>query len=92
MFISLINNIVTGDKLKKVSELIQQAQFVDGRISGGTARDKKNLELAPESDRYVDVLNIVEIAVREHMEFNLTAFPRFMTRPIISRYEPGMYY
>jgi len=92
MFISIIKNIVTGDKLAKVLGLVQQAQFVDGRISGGTERDKKNLELAPESDRYVDVLNIVEVAVREHMEFNLTAFPRYMTRPIISRYESGMFY
>ena len=92
MFISTIKNVLTGERLAKAQSLIQQAQFVDGRISGGTARDKKNLELAPETDRYVDVLNIVEAAVREHMEFNMTAFPRYMTRPIISRYEPGMYY
>ena len=25
-------------------------------------------------------------------EFNLTAFPRYMTRPIISRYDVGMFY
>jgi PKHD-type hydroxylase len=92
MFISHIHNILDADKLGKSQKLIDSARFVDGRISGGTERDKKNLELAPETDRYVDVLNIVEAAVRENMEFNLTAFPRFMTRPIISRYEVGMFY
>jgi PKHD-type hydroxylase len=92
MFISVLKNILTGDRLAKVQALIQQAEFVDGKISGGTVRDKKNLELAPETDRYADVVGIVEMAVREHMEFNMTAFPRYMTRPIISRYEPGMFY
>lgn len=92
MFISYIHNILDNEKLCKVHKLIDSARFVDGKISGGTERDKYNLELAPESNRYVDVLNVVEIAVRENLEFNLTAFPRYMTRPIISRYEKGMYY
>lgn len=92
MFISILRNILEGEKLVKVRSLITSAEFVDGKISGGTDRDKNNLELSPETERYVEVLNIVEHAVRESAEFNLTAFPRAMTRPIISRYEKGMYY
>jgi PKHD-type hydroxylase len=92
MFISILRDVLNGNRLAQVSSLIARAEFVDGKISGGTDRDKNNLELSPETDHYVEVLNIVERAVRESVEFNLTAFPRAMTRPIISRYEKGMYY
>jgi PKHD-type hydroxylase len=92
MFISEIKNILDTKTISKVFNIIQEAKFVDGRISGGTQRNKYNKELLPESEKYLEVLEIIELAVRENYEFNLTAFPRYMTRPIISRYEVGMFY
>lgn len=92
MFISKIGNILTPEKLVRVQKIVETAKFTDGRISGGTERNKKNLEIAPETEKYVEMVNIVESAVRENTEFNLTAFPRYMTRPIFSRYDVGMYY
>lgn len=92
MFISEIKNILDTKTINKVFNIIREAKFVDGRISGGTQRNKNNQELLPESEKYLEVLEIIELAVRENYEFNLTAFPRYMTRPIISRYEVGMFY
>ncbi|HEX5736604.1 MAG TPA: Fe2+-dependent dioxygenase [Blastocatellia bacterium] len=92
MFISRIDNILGKDALASVRKILETSKFVDGKISGGNARNKNNLELAPESEKYVEVINIIERAVRENVEFNLTSFPRYMTRPIISRYEAGMFY
>lgn len=92
MFISKINKILDKEKLAKVKRVIEKSNFVDGLISGGSVGEKRNLELSPESEDYVEVLNIVERAVRGNMEFTMTAFPRYMTRPIISRYEVGMFY
>jgi PKHD-type hydroxylase len=92
MFISEIKNILDPETVSKVFNIIREARFVDGRISGGTERDKNNRELFPESEKYLDVLRIIELGVRENYEFNLTAFPRYMTRPIISRYDVGMFY
>ena len=92
MFISEIRNILDAETVSKVFNIIQEAKFVDGRISGGTERNKYNQELFPESEKYLDVLRVIELGVRENYEFNLTAFPRYMTRPIISRYEVGMFY
>ena len=92
MFITKINNVLDAATLAKARQVIQAAEFTDGRISGGTATSKKNLELAPETDKYVEILKIIEQAVRQNAEFNLTAFPRAMTRPIISRYNVGMFY
>jgi PKHD-type hydroxylase len=92
MFISEIKNILDEETKSKVFNIIREAKFVDGRISGGTERNKYNQEMSPESETYLDVLKVIELAVRENYEFNLTAFPRYMTRPIISRYETGMFY
>lgn len=92
MFISEIKNILDAETISKVFNIIREAKFVDGRISGGTEQSKYNQELYPESETYVDVLRLIELAVRENYEFNLTAFPRYMTRPIISRYGVGMFY
>jgi PKHD-type hydroxylase len=92
MFISKIDNILPQERLARVQKTIETAKFVDGRISGGSERNKKNLEVSPETEKYIEMLNIVELAVRENLEFNLTAFPRRMTRPIFSRYGVGMYY
>lgn len=91
MFISEIKNVLDAETISKVFNIIREAKFVDGRISGGTEQSKYNQELYPESETYVDV-RVIESAVRENYEFNLTAFPRYMTRPIISRYEVGMFY
>jgi PKHD-type hydroxylase len=92
MFISEFKNILDAETLRKVFNTIREAKFVDGRITGGTERSKYNQEMSPESENYLEVLRIIELAVRENHEFNLTAFPRYMTRPIISRYDLGMHY
>jgi PKHD-type hydroxylase len=92
MFISVIENILAGEKLKQVQGMIRRASFVSGSISGGTEATKRNLELPPDEDAYVEALRIVEGAVRDHAEFTFTAFPRYLTRPIFSRYDPGMFY
>lgn len=92
MFISEIKNILDAETLRKVLNNVREAQFVDGRITGGGEGKKYNRELQPESEKYLEVLQIIELAVRENYEFNLTAFPRYLTRPIISRYDVGMYY
>ena len=92
MFISEIKNVLDTKTISKVFNIVREARFVDGRISGGTERDTNNQELFPESEKYLDLLRVIELGVRENYEFNLTAFPRYMTRPIISRYEVGMFY
>ena len=92
MFISQINNILDAKTVSNVLNTIHEAKFVDGRISARTEQGKYNEEMVPESEMYLEVLRVIETAVRDNYEFNLTAFPRYMTRPIISRYEIGMFY
>jgi PKHD-type hydroxylase len=92
MFISTVDNILPPRTLAAVREVLAEASFVDGHISGGNDTNKNNVEVNPEDKNYLEALRLVEGAVRESMDFNFVAFPRYMTRPIFSRYDPGMYY
>jgi PKHD-type hydroxylase len=92
MLITRIHNVLTAAQLAKVRAILAGSAFIDGRVSGGSVTSKHNLEMASDDERYVEILGIVDAAVRENAEFRLTAFPRYITRPIISRYETGMYY
>ena len=51
MFISEIKNILDKNTITKVFNIIREAKFVDGRISGGTQQNKYNQELLPESEK-----------------------------------------
>jgi PKHD-type hydroxylase len=92
MFLSLIKGVLGPPQLQKIRTIVGQSRFVSGHVSGGSHSDKQNLELAADTEQYADAVAVVESAVRDNKEFNYTAFPRFMTRPIISRYVTGMYY
>lgn len=92
MYISILKNILDADRLSEIRHLIDCGQFVDGRLSAEAGTRKNNLELANNQEHYAQILEIVELSVRENVEFNMAAFPRYMTRPIISRYDVGMSY
>jgi PKHD-type hydroxylase len=92
VFISTLKDILNAEELREILDLLKRAPFVDGQISGGNIYEKKNLELAPDSKEYLSSIELVEKAVRRHPDFNFTAFPRSMTRAIISRYDSGMFY
>ena len=92
MFISTLDGLISAESLARIAELMRSAGFVDGHISGGDDTNKNNLELPPGDSAYLEVLKLVEGDVRANLAFNFTAFPRYMTRPIFSRYDPGMYY
>jgi PKHD-type hydroxylase len=92
MFISTLDGLISAKTLALIQELLRGASFVDGHISGGDDTNKNNLELPPGDSAYLELLKVVEAEVRGNLEFNFTAYPRYMTRPIFSRYDPGMYY
>lgn len=91
MFISILKDVLNQNELARARDVLQKAKFVDGHVSGGDS-GKNNLEMHSDSQEFVEVLKIVETALRANREFIFTAYPRYMTRPIISRYDTGMYY
>ena len=91
MFTSVLKNLLSAPELTQLHTMLQPGDFVDGHISGGN-ENKNNHELQPSAPGYLEILKLVEFAVRRSTDFNFTAFPRYLTRPIISRYQTGMFY
>jgi len=91
--IRVIDDFLDPTDLKTVTEKVEAARFIDGRISagGGSAEVKHNQEMASEQ-HYVEVVKIVDRAVRANLDLNHSVFPRSITRAIISRYSDGMAY
>jgi PKHD-type hydroxylase len=92
MFISKVDGLIPKDTVAEIVRLLEGASWANGHISGGNTGNKHNLELAAEEKNYLEALKLTESAVRDNAEFCFTAFPRYMTRPIFSRYDVGMYY
>src|ERR1051325_10360258 len=88
MFLT-IPEFISQETLAKIREILDKSKFIDGRITADKGADKNNLEMSPD-EQYVEVAKIVGLAVRASEDVRYGIFPRYMSRPIVSRYEPGM--
>ncbi|GIJ22901.1 Fe2+-dependent dioxygenase [Micromonospora lutea] len=88
-----IEKFLDDDDLDTIQESIDAAAFVDGAISagGGNLDVKNNREMAAEQP-YVEIVKLVERAIRRSPELNFSVFPRAITRAIVNRYDEGMSY
>lgn len=89
-----IPKVLTEHQLKTVRELLQDAHFVDGRLSAGaTARKvKKNHELPADSQLLSQLNNIVMNALFNHPLYQAAVLPHRQATPFYARYEPGEAY
>lgn len=93
MDVHFLRDLLTAEQLSKIRDMLNQARWTDGQISGGKGNNKNNEEMIQDGGPlHMEVLKMVESALRGSSEFQTLAWPRYMTRPIISRYEQGMYY
>lgn len=93
--IVIIENVLDAEDLEFIDETLAKACFRDGAGSaGGTARGtKRNLEMdrkATPGAQALETLLVRALAARR--EFNDCVLPCRYSRPIVSRYEPGMAY
>ena len=88
-----IENFLGKDDLETIQESIDAAAFIDGGVSagGGNLEVKNNREMAADQP-YVEIVKLVERAIRTNPILNYTVFPRAITRAIINRYDEGMSY
>jgi PKHD-type hydroxylase len=91
--IRTIDGFLGEEDLAIIRKGLVEANYQDGAVSagGGNLLVKNNLEMASDQ-QYVDLVKIVENAVRSSIELNTTVFPRAITRTIFSRYDEGMAY
>jgi len=89
-----IPSVLTDHQIKTVRELLQDAHFIDGRLSAGaTARKvKKNHELPADSQLLNQLNNIVMNALFNHPLYQAAVLPHRQATPFYARYEPGEAY
>ncbi|MCW8934463.1 MAG: Fe2+-dependent dioxygenase [Gammaproteobacteria bacterium] len=89
-----IPEVLSKQQLKSVRELLENADYVDGRLSAGkTARKvKKNHELATDSKLHGQLNNIVMNSLFNHPVYQAAVLPHRLATPFYARYEPGEAY
>ncbi len=90
----IVPEVLHKDQLKAVRDLLQNADYIDGRLSAGkTARKvKKNHELAADSKLHGQLNNIVMNSLYNHPLYQAAVLPHRLATPFYARYEPGETY
>ena len=89
-----IPELLNNAQLDKIHELLDEARFVDGRLSAGMAasRVKQNEELALEPERLKRLYRVVMASVGHSEVFRSAVLPARVADFIFARYRPGMHY
>ncbi len=86
-----LDGLLNGPQMAELRQIIDSAQFVDGRISNPHSKVKNNLHLHDQS-AYQRSAKILADALLTHEDFRNFAFPQQIAPPLITRYKPGMSY
>ena len=89
-----IPNVLDQQRLDFVSQALENAKFVDGKLSAGMAaqRVKNNEELSADDQKMQQLNNIVMGSLVQHEEFKAAAIPFRVAAPFYARYGKGMTY
>jgi PKHD-type hydroxylase len=89
-----IPKVLNAAQLAKVDEILDGAEFVDGKLSAGLAarQVKDNEELKKEPKRMELLIRILVSSLAHNRIFNSAVLPYRMADPIFSRYRTGMQY
>jgi len=89
-----ISDILSSEQLSQIQNLLQNAKFIDGKISAGMAAKKvKNNEEATQDKNLHQQLNqAVMGALVNHPTFQLAVLPHRVATPFYARYRQGMAY
>lgn len=89
-----IDSLLNPDDLTTIHQQLQQAEFVDGKLTAGTFAKivKHNDQLKGDTDTAQKVRNLIQEALLNHPLFQAIARPKAMRPLLVSRYTPGMAY
>jgi PKHD-type hydroxylase len=89
-----IPDVLNTMQLEAVCSVLQQNQFVDGKLSAGShARDQKNnQELEADDDTLSALNNVVMTQLVQHPIYLAATLPHRIASPIYARYTKGMSY
>jgi PKHD-type hydroxylase len=89
-----IKNVLSENQLKVARKLLENADFVDGKLSAGKEAEKVkyNEELARESPLHEQLNQMIMPALLQHPQYQSFAFPLKVATPFYARYTKGMTY
>ena len=90
----VIPDILSQTKLNEIQSILQQASFVDGKLSAGghAARVKHNQELPPQAEQLQRLNQLVMNTLVQHPQFQQAALPHRIASPFYARYGQGQTY
>ena len=93
MYIEL-ENFITAEEHAKLITIANTGTFIDGLDSakGFTHETKKNEQLDPTGEQSATIDSIVKTAFERNAEIQAFTQAREVRAPMLSRYQPGMYY
>lgn len=89
-----IKNILDKNQLSVINKLLENADFIDGKLSAGKEAEKVkfNQELSQQSPLHNQLNQMVMPALLQNDEFQSFAFPLKVATPFYARYTKGMTY
>ena len=89
-----IPGILNQAQLDKIHQVLEKAEFQDGRLTAGwyAARVKRNQEMKQDPQRMQTLVRIVMSALGHHGTFKSATLPFRIADPIFARYQPDMTY
>ena len=89
-----IPGLLNEAQLNKIDEVLAKAEFVDGKLTAGSAasRVKHNEEMKAEPKSMELLIRILTSAMAHNRTFRSAVLPYRMADPIFARYQSGMTY
>jgi PKHD-type hydroxylase len=89
-----IPQLLTSDELITIDALIENANFVDGKLTATlAAKDvKNNLQIEATSENLAEIQKIISAALAQSPLFNIAALPKTVYPFLVSKYSAGKYY
>ncbi len=89
-----IKNILNKNQLKVIQTLLNDAEFVEGKLSAGkeAKQVKNNQELSQQSPLHDQLNQMVMSALLQNTEYQNFALPLKVATPFYARYSQGMTY
>lgn len=90
-----IQKLLDANEIETLRRIGAKGTFLDGGLTApelGKKGVKKNLELKLRSKQQQDVAETVLGALERNETFRTAALPKTIQRPILSKYETGMFY
>ena len=89
-----IDHLISAQNLTKIRQLLDESQFVDGKLSAGDVaqRMKNNQEMSTSSQHLRELNELVMGNLVRHPKYRAVVWPKHIAAPFYARYEAGMSY